>query len=265
MKIITLLTDFGLRDGYVGAMKGGHLEYLSRRAYRGYHPRYFPSEMCVKVPWFWRAPISITPGGTIHVAVVDPGVGTHRRAIAARVGDYLFVAPDNGLLTPVLVQRRKTKLAGGNCRSGAPQYWLKKISPVFHGRDIFSPVGAHLAAGVLLENFGKIIHDPILLDLPEPHPIQGGWEGIITRVDHFGNLESNIDATLIADMGPVDVLVGGATIHGLVDTFGEGKAGDLVAMIDSSGVIGVSVVNGSAASRLNVSQGDSFQIIKAQP
>ena len=263
--VISLTTDFGASDFGVGEMLGVIYRIAGDYIRVADLTHDVPPQNILDAAVILGRHTPYFPAGSIHIVVVDPGVGTHRRPIAARLGKQFFVGPDNGIFTMMLRNAQRNGEPVRVVHTNQPKYWLKNVSTIFHGRDIFAAVGAHLAAGVSLENLGPVIHDPVMLDLAEPHPIENGWEGIITRVDHFGNLESNIEASCIADMGPVDVLVGGATIHGLVETFGEASAGNLVAMIDSSGVIAVSVVNGSAARHLNVSQGDSFQIIKAQP
>ena len=263
-RIISLTTDFGTGDFGVGEMLGVIYSIAGSNVRIADLTHDVPPQNVLDAAVILGRHTPYFPQGSIHIVVVDPGVGTPRRPIAARLGKQLFVGPDNGVFTLMLRNARRDGQPVQVVQTNKPQYWLKNVSTIFHGRDIFAAVGAHLAAGVSLEELGEIIDDPILLDLDEPRAIKGGWEGVITRVDHFGNLESNIDASRIADMGAVDVLVGNATIHGLVETFGEGKVGDLVAMIDSSGVIAVSVVNGSAAGHLNVSQGDSFKIMEAQ-
>ncbi|MBI9043716.1 MAG: SAM-dependent chlorinase/fluorinase [Anaerolineaceae bacterium] len=200
------------------------------------------------------------PKDTVHIVVVDPGVGTHRRPIAARLGDQYFVGPDNGVFSLMYANAQKADQEIKIVHTNNPVYWMDEVSTIFHGRDIFSPVGAHLAAGVALETLGEIIHDPVFMNIPAPIVEAKFIEGIINRVDHFGNLESNIEAKLIADWKNIEVIIGGVCIKGLVKTFGENKSGELVAMIDSSGVIGVSVVNGNASTTLNIWQGDSIKL-----
>jgi len=262
---ISLTTDFGTSDFGVGEMLGVIYAIAGEDVRVADLTHDVPPQNVLDAAVILGRHTPYFPEGSIHIVVVDPGVGTHRRPIAARLGKQFFVGPDNGVFTLMLRNAQRDGEPVQVVHTNRPRYWLENVSAIFHGRDIFAAVGAHLAAGVPLEELGEIINDPVLLDLAEPRPIEGGWEGVITRVDHFGNLESNIDASLIKDLGPVDVIVGGAAIHGLVETFGAARAGDLVAMIDSSGVIAVSVVNGSAAGFLNVAQGDSFRILKTQP
>ena len=260
--IISLTTDFGTSDFGVGEMLGVIYTIAGNNVRVADLTHDVPPQNILDAAVILGRHTPYFPEGSIHIVVVDPGVGTPRRPIAARLGRQYFVGPDNGVFTLMLRNAQRDGEPVRVVHTNDPRYWLENVSTIFHGRDIFAAVGAHLAAGVPLENLGQVIHDPVLLDLADPHQIEDGWEGIITRVDHFGNLESNIDASWISGMGPVDVLVGGTTIHGLVATFGEAAVGDLVAMIDSSGVIAASVVNGSAANLLKVAQGDSFKIVK---
>jgi len=260
MTIISLLTDFGLKDGNVGVMKGviagiapqANLIDLSHLI----TPQNIPEAALIlfrSAPYF--------PPGSIHLTVVDPGVGTERRALAAQLDDQFFVGPDNGTLTLWLKTVRQARFVHLN----QPRYWLKNVSHVFHGRDIFAPVAAHLAAGVKLEDLGEIIADPVLLDLPLPQTTRQGLRGQVIHMDHFGNITSNIRAE---DLQPhlqspqkLRVLVGGAEIDGLAQTFGERPAGDLVALIGSTGNLLACVVNGSAAQRLQTRLGDAFEVI----
>jgi hypothetical protein len=200
------------------------------------------------------------PTGTIHVVVVDPGVGTQRRGLAARLGDQWFVGPDNGLLTQVQQRAQADGQPVEIVQLSKPQFWLPRVSAIFHGRDIFAPVGGHLAAGVPLSEFGPPISDPILLHIPQPERTATGWEGTILHVDAFGNLSTNLERQHIPSSRLVEVRLAGITIPGLVRTFGEGQPGELVALFDSSGMLSICVVNGDAAARLGVKIGDLLEV-----
>jgi S-adenosylmethionine hydrolase len=259
LSFVTLTTDFGLKDGNVGVMKGviwgiapqAQIADISHNI----SPQNVPEAALVllrAVPYF--------PSETIHVIVVDPGVGTQRRPIAARIGDQLFVAPDNGVLT-MLVERAESQSQPATfIHLDKRQYWLPNISNVFHGRDIFAPAGGHLAAGVPLEELGSRIQDPIRLSIPNPEQTQQGWRGQVIHIDHFGNISTNILYNHLGDAPDAEVQLRGTVIHGLVKTFGERPAGDLVALYGSSGNLIVSVVNGSAAGRLDAQVGDPVQV-----
>ncbi len=143
-----------------------------------------------------------------------------------------------------------------------PGYWLPEISHVFHGRDIFSPVAAHLFNGVPLEALGTPITAPLLLDLPKPQRTAQGWRGQVLLVDAFGSLSTNLSAQQLADVKRCLVQVAGRQIQGLVKTFGEGRPGELVAMLDSSGMLSICSVNGSAEAQLGAQPGDPVEIIQ---
>ncbi len=264
MTIITLMTDFGIKDGNVGVMKGviwgicpdAKLIDLSHMV----GPQNIQEAALIlarAVPYF--------PKGTIHQVVVDPGVGTQRRPMAARIGDWFYVGPDNGTIT-LLLERAEQE--GWRCEFihlDKPQYWLKDVSHVFHGRDIFSPCSAHLASGVPLKDLGTVMTDPVRLQLPKPVRTKNGWRGEVVHIDHFGNIASNIRTEHLGEMldrkEKVSVQLNDTEVKGMVDTFGERPDGELVALMGSTGNLILSVVNGDAASRLNAHVGDPFEAI----
>jgi len=257
LPVITLTTDFGIKDGNVGVMRGviwgicpgvqvadiSHMigpQNIREAAYiLGRVTPYFPT-------------------GTIHVAVVDPGVGTQRRPMAARLGDQWFVCPDNGLITLPLERAKKLGQPVEMVELDRPRFWLPVVSHVFHGRDIFSPCAAHLANGTTLSALGSPLQDPVLLGLPKPEKTEQGWRGEIIHIDHFGNLSSNIRVEHLEGVAPAGVVVrlNGIEVKGMVDTFGEGSTGALVALFGSTGNLIVSEVNGSAAARLGAKMGE---------
>lgn len=259
MKIITITTDFGQREGYVGVMKGVIFSIAPQVEIIDLTHEVPPQDILSgqiilddSVPYF--------PAGTIHIAVVDPGVGTTRRPIAARLGEQYFVGPDNGLITPLLERAEADRLPVEIVRLTDPTYWLKDVSNVFHGRDIFAPVAAHIAAGVPLFEMGEQINDPVRLEMPEPVFLDNGWRGQVIQVDHFGNLATNLKAFHLDGMGAVAVYAAGKEIHGVSRTFGDGKPGDLLAIIDSSNRLSVCVVNGSAARAIPAGMGAVIEV-----
>jgi hypothetical protein len=141
-----------------------------------------------------------------------------------------------------------------------PKYWLPQVSNIFHGRDIFSPVGGHLAAGVPLKALGEPIDDPIRLEIPEPERSETGWRAEINHIDHFGNLSTRLQVTHLEGLGKMVVRLKGREIHGLVKTFGERPTGTLVALINSNGFLDISIVNGSAAAELGAHAGDLVEV-----
>jgi S-adenosylmethionine hydrolase len=259
-RIVTLTTDFGQGDYDTGVLAGVVLRLAPEaRVIDLSHAvgRHNVLEGALLLdrctPYF--------PEGTIHIAVVDPGVGTARRAVAARLGRQCFVGPDNGLITLMRARALSAALMVEIVQLNRPEYWLAEVSPIFHGRDIFAPVAGHLAAGTPLEQLGDFITDPVLLEIPEPQRTPSGWRGMIMHVDAFGNLSTNLAQGLLAGAGRLKVRVRTTQIDGLVRTFGEGAPGDLVALYDSSGKLSVCVVNGNAARRIEAQVGDPVEVI----
>lgn len=250
MRIVTLTTDFGTDDHDAGVLTGViwkiapevqvvHLTHEIER--HNILQGALTLQRCT--PFF--------PEGSIHVAVVDPGVGTARRALAARLGNQFFVAPDNGLITLVLQRAQSAGNPVEIVSLNKPEYWLPEVSQIFHGRDLFAPVAAHMAQGVPLSALGDPLPNPVLLDIPVPQSVPGGWSGQVIHVDNFGNLSTNIHKDLLKGQRDVQVNIGTTTLTGLVRAFGDGDPGELVALIDSSGYLSIAVVNGSASKRLN--------------
>lgn len=257
--IITILTDFGLQDGFVGVMKGVILGIAPGTSIVDIS-HLVPPQNITAGAYIFNASAPYFPPGTIHICVVDPGVGTARRPIAGRLGSQLFVGPDNGLLTLMLTRAQRAGEPVDIVHLDRPDYWRPDISTSFHGRDIFAPVAAHLARGVALTDLGTPIHDPVLLNIPQPERTPHGLRGVVRRIDHFGNLATNITQEDIAGLGELNVRIGGARIHGLVRTFGDRPPGHLIAYITSIGNLAVAMVNGNAAQRLNAHEGDVVEV-----
>ena len=254
---ITLLTDFGDRDGFVGAMKG----VIACRA-----PDVVVVDLAHHVPpgdirhashvLFTTAPFF--PPGTVHMAVIDPGVGTERRAVAAAIDDQIYVAPDNGILTDVLAA------AAGRVMGVVltnPAFWQHPVSSTFHGRDIFAPVAAHLASGVPITAAGSPLNPDSLIRLHAPRLTgsEGQWDGEITYIDAFGNAVTNLARKHVAALGGPDQRVqvefGPGLNCFLEQTYGSVGAGETVAVIDSCGRVEVAVNGGSAAAMLGLEPG----------
>ena len=260
MSIITLLTDFGLKDGNVGVMKGVIWRIAPEVQITDLSHLIQPQNiqegalvLARSAPFF--------PVGTVHLAIVDPGVGTPRRPIAARLGEMFYVLPDNGLITLLL---ERAEAVGDACEFvylDKRQFWLPRVSHVFHGRDIFAPCAAHLASGVLLQELGTLIHDPVRLKFPAPELTANGLWGEVVHVDHFGNLSTSVRREHLGEARDVRVRLGGVEINGLVHTFGDRLPGELVALYGSTDSLIVSVVNGSAADRLGVKVGDPVEVL----
>lgn len=260
MSLITLLTDFGLKDGNVGVMKGV-IWGIAPQAQIADLSHDIQPQNVREAAWVLARHAPYFPEGTIHIVVVDPGVGTARRPIAARVGRQLFVGPDNGVLTLFL---ERTEAAGEGARFvllDKPAFWLAEVSPVFHGRDVFAPVGAHLASGVPLGEVGSPIDDPVRLELPQVERRDGELIGAVMHIDRFGNVATNVRREHLGQAGTVTVEIGRRKVRGLVPTFGERSPGELVALYGSTGDLILAEVNGSAARSLGARVGQPVRVI----
>jgi hypothetical protein len=263
MAIISLMTDFGIKDGNVGVMKGviwnicpqAQIADLSHMV-EAQNIREAALILARSAPYF--------PKGTVHVVVVDPGVGTKRRPMAARIGDWFYVGPDNGIVTLLLARAKQENWDCEFIELNRSKYWLSNVSFVFHGRDIFSPVAAYLASGVPLQELGTRFTDPVLIQMPQPERTKPGWRGEIIHIDHFGNIASNIRHENLGEAlmkkKNISVHLRGVEINGMVDTFGERPVGEVVALLGSTGNLIVSVVNGNAAIKLGVKVGDTIEV-----
>jgi S-adenosylmethionine hydrolase len=253
--IITLTTDFGSDSAYVAQMKG---VILSR------NPDVCLLDISHSIPPqdLRRGAIMLAdacprfPARTIHVAVVDPGVGTERALVFAQIGTQRFVAPNNGLLT-VLARRTSPSMLVQITNS---TYFLPTVSPTFHGRDILAPVAAHLSLGLNPQRLGQPLESLLMLSLPNPVVEDQQVIGQIWEIDPFGNLITNIlweeiIGTLTTPERAI-VRFKSATIIGLVTTYANRSAGELVAVIGSSGRLELAIVNGNAAQSLSASVDD---------
>ncbi len=272
MSLIALMTDFGSTDPYVGIIKAVMLGIAPDVTLIDLTHAVQPQNIR-QAAFLLRASYHYFPVGTVFLVVVDPGVGTARRAIGVEADGYRFVAPDNGVLSGVLVASTSASVV----ELTAPTYRLARASSTFHGRDIFAPAAAHLAAGVPLKAFGAQVHNPVMLPLPEPTVTPGSIAGSIIHVDHFGNLITTLgefqwnsptqltvappagDAVLLPS-DRVTVVAGGHTLRGIRHTYGEAGRGELLALIGSSGYLEISVNHGSAADALKMAIGDRVEI-----
>lgn len=260
MKFITLLTDFGLGGSPVAVMKGVILTIFPEAQIYDISHAIRPQDILSgSTTLGWAAPYF--PAGSVHVAVVDPGVGTTRRPIAAWLGDRFYVGPDNGLCTRLLERAEHMKSPVEIIHLDRPEFWLPEVSSTFHGRDIFAPVGAHIARGMSLKALGTPISDPVRLTVPAPQKITGGWRTEVNHIDDFGNLYLTMERRdFEASAPPRRVHVGEAKTDRLVNTFGEAPAGELVFLFDASDRLSISIVNGSAAKTFNIKTGDPVEV-----
>lgn len=259
MPIITLTTDFGQRDGFVGIMKGvimgicpqTHLIDLSHEV---------EPQNVRQAAYILQRAVPFFPNGTVHLAVVDPGVGTERRALAARLGKQFFVGPDNGLITLLLDRAESQRENIEIVQLDRDEYWLTPPSSTFHGRDIFAPCAAYLACGTPLRELGTPITDPVRLSFPSPERHGKTWKALIVYVDRFGNLITNLPATLLGEQRSVRIHIGGYRIEGLASSYAHRPPGSLVAVIDSDGFLEIALVNGNAAHKLGLKEGDTVEV-----
>jgi S-adenosyl-L-methionine hydrolase (adenosine-forming) len=256
--IVTLLSDFGLRDTYVGQMKGVMLNILPTAQIVDLTHEVAPQDVtegAFQLATAWRS----FPPGTVHVAVVDPGVGTSRRPIAFQFEGHFFVIPDNGLCSFVLGSQRPD-LAVVLDR---PVARLPTVSSTFHGRDVFSPAGAQLARGVALEDLGSVI-DPnslIRLSFPVVEPGNGVVRGPIVSIDHFGSCRTFIGPDdLPAPFDRVVVRCGRAVVRGIVRTYADVSEGRTLALFGSYGGLEIAVRSGNAAKAWELERGMTVEV-----
>jgi S-adenosyl-L-methionine hydrolase (adenosine-forming) len=250
--VITITTDFGHQGPFVGVMKGCILSrFAAARIVDLTHEIlvHWPAEAGF---WLARA-YHYFPPGTVHIAVVDPGVGTSREIVVVTAGGHLFFAPDNGLLAPIVAQH-----AGASIVRLTPaalvRFGIKQASATFHGRDIFAPLAAELAAGRCTPaDLGELTKTLVPSWVDEP-TVDANVTGLVMTIDHFGNLITNIDAPLVARFRGPRVAAGNHTFE-LRRTYGDVKPGEYLALINSFGVIEIARAEQSAADGLGLSRG----------
>lgn len=244
MPVITLTTDFGTGSPYVAAMKGVILSIDPGVTLVDVTHDVRPQDIRQGALVLDDA-THFFPDGTIHVAVVDPGVGGDRKIVYARIGTQQYVAPDNGLLSRLARRRPPAKIIAVS----EPDHWLSPVSATFHGRDIMAPVAARLSLGLEPEKLGPPLEKLVEVDWPEPRVLPGKIEGEILDVDSFGNLITNITSEHLAGVPSAAALVScaGHVAQGISTTYAENPPSSLVALVGSSGLLELAVVGGSAA------------------
>ncbi len=256
--VIALLSDFGTRDHYVGTMKGVILGICPEVTLVDLTHDIAPHDV-LEGALELAASCRFFPAGTIFVAVVDPGVGSARRGIAAEIGEFKVVCPDNGLLTAVIRETPPKKVVELTER----RYARPTVSRTFEGRDRFAPAGAWLAKGIQLPALGRVITDYHRLDIPLPVASDNGLLGTVLRVDRFGNLITNIDRRTFEKLGregSLQIAAGGATVGRLVATYAEIQPGEVCALFGSTEHLEIATNAGSAASLLALDRGAPVEI-----
>jgi S-adenosylmethionine hydrolase len=248
-RLITLLTDFGTRDAFVGIMKGVIL---------GINPAVTLVDLSHEVPpqdipvgaLLLRSAAAFFPPGTIHVAVVDPGVGSARRALLIETSRAFFIGPDNGLLSLAVPAEAAIRIV----QLTSMQYFLTPCSDTFHGRDVFAPVAAHLSLGVSTEQFGPPISTLERLRLPAIEREGTTLVGRVIYIDHFGNVTTNVTEVDLRPFSRETLLVSidRVQIRGVANSYASAGVGAPVALINSWGMLEIAVRNGSAAQRFGI-------------
>ena len=251
--IITLTTDFGSNDHLVGSMKGVMLNINPAARIVDLNHGVAPFDIL-------DGALSIAnsykyfPPRTIHVIIVDPGVGTERRPLLVTGEKQYFIAPDNGVLSMIFERESCTVR-----HITAEHYFLNPISPTFHGRDIFAPTAAWLSKAFQMEAFGDVVTDHVRFAMPKAKAAGQSMKGVVLRVDAFGNLMTNLTAEDVpaaaVQSGEIKLAVGGKPIAKFVRTFGMGAAAEPVALIGSAGLLEIAVNRGSAARALGAVRG----------
>lgn len=258
--LITFTSDFGLQDWFVGVVHGTIHTICPDALITDLAHQVSPGNIR-RAAFIIEAAAPDFPEGTLHLAVVDPGVGTERRALAVRAHGQLFIGPDNGLLEHAFADPHaevrhltETKL------------FRHPVSRTFHGRDVFAPVTAHLACGEPFEQVGPVVDDPVRLPHAVTNPMDGGVEGQVMFVDRFGNALTNVrEADLAAAFRGVDesdlqITVVARTIEGVARSYGDHEVGTLVALMGSSGRLEIAMVGGDVALRFGIGEGDPVTI-----
>lgn len=261
MRHITLLTDFGTTEGEHTVLKGVIWNILPGHPIADLSHAISPQNIREAALVLERT-AHFFPPETVHIVVVDPGVGTTRRPIAARFGDQFFVGPDNGVCTPLLERAEKEGKLVEVVHTNRPGYWLPHVTAIFHGRDIFSPVGAHLAKGVPLAELGDPIDDIIRFELPKPQIGPDQIVGEVLHIDFYGNIICNIHREQIEPLKPVDVKICDVPLRGMVNTFGEVAVGELAALYSPHYYLMIAETNGNAAARLQARVGDPVTVTR---
>jgi S-adenosylmethionine hydrolase len=256
--LITLTTDFGTASPYVAVMKGV-IRSINPTADLLDLTHSIPPQNLRHTSYFLATAVPHFPAGSIHLCVVDPGVGTERAPVLAEVGEHYLVGPDNGIFTgvfrhfgePIRVRRLSN-----------PRYWRPTVSSTFHGRDIFAPVAAYLSRGIDPEEFGPIHPNPVELGIRSAVTHGHRWLGEVQFIDDFGNVITNIPATRLQTL-PVKVAIDGHSLGLLrwVRTYGDAATGEQVCLFSSDGFFEIAEVNGNIARRLAVTPGAIVELM----
>ncbi len=256
--IITLTTDFDLCDGYAGVMKGVIADINPSVRVIDISHKIVPHDV-FQAACVINNSYTYFPKGTIHVVVVDPGVGSSRKIICLKTNDYIFLAPDNGVLSFIIEKEKEHSVREVTNR----ELFLKEISNTFHGRDIFAPVAAHLSKGQDFKDLGESIKKTNKIDLPKPIRSPGGeLTAEIIYVDSFGNLVTNVNREVVDSMKigakRLSIMMGRRRINGICDSYTDVGDNEALAIFGSSGYLEISINRGSAGDILKLRKGDKL-------
>ena len=262
--MITLLSDFGLDDEYVGVMKGVILATHSQARIVDITHRIAPQDL-VAAAYCIRSAYRYFPRGTVHVVVVDPGVGSSRSIVAVKLQGHTFLAPDNGVLTLVLEERRADEIV----RVSNDRLFLKPVSRTFHGRDIMAPVAGHLSMGLQMDRLGPGVAAEDLKRLPlgkAGFNVDGDLEGAVVLIDRFGNLITNIDSEKLASLAVksgdrgIEIRIAQHRIAGLSQSYADVSAGAPLAIVGSKGFLEIAINCGRAERYFEACRGDTITL-----
>jgi S-adenosylmethionine hydrolase len=260
--IVTLTSDFGNKDSFAGSMKGVLLKINPQTQIVDISHEIGPQDI-------WEAAFTLKtayhyfPKGTVHLAVVDPGVGSGRRPIIVVTESYYFVGPDNGIFSLIFQEAERLRVH----HITASHYYLSNPGQTFHGRDIFAPVAAWLTKGIPSGNFGEEIEDYVKLNVPVPKKSPNGIDGHVIHIDRFGNLITNITFTDIqtllpegANAGLISISTAGKEIKGLKNYYAESAPGEPGAIINSSGYLEIFLFKQNARTALSIKRGETVKL-----
>lgn len=264
--IVTLISDFGARDAFIGSVKGVILTINPQAQIVDISNEITPQDIW-EAGYVLKSAYSYFPKGTIHLAVVDPGVGSGRRPIIVVTESYYFVGPDNGLFSLIYQEAERI----GVHHITAAHYFLSNPGPTFHGRDIFAPVAGWLAKGIPSGNFGDEITDYVKLNVPAPKLVENAIEGHVVHIDRFGNVITNITFKEIQqllgeapNLESSSVIIAGKEIKGLKKYYAESTPGTPGAIVNSSGALEIFMYKQNARTNLSIKRGETVRFIIAR-
>lgn len=259
--LITLTTDFGLQDPFVGQIKGAILRRNINAKIIDLIHTIEPHDILGGAVTI-RSSYHYFPEGSVHMVVVDPGVGTQRMIIALMADNHIFIAPDNGTLTLIMRDKKVQSVH----RVSNTSLFPTEVSATFHGRDIMAPVAAALAAGMTLEQVGPAIKlaDCVQLDLPKTQLDENGITGRVIAIDRFGNIRTTITSSNLSMYQPASfsgIYIGSFEINAISSTYGDRPSGELLAVIDSAGHLEIAINRGNAAAKTGCKIGDPVTVL----